>query len=399
MPIVSIGLAGRWRHGCGGVVETEQLALQYDWRDEAQVLARCKKAVPNQGVLYIAKMCAMTHEYAIEYIEQAPVLVLGATYGVCRVPGNKLRPPQKRLIAGKFSRLRGMKLKEAMAEFGLPYPLRKLRSTAITPNSAPVIFALRDVPPSVLSQAIPDRPGRQIAWLSALKCAKARYEGWTHAQVPGDLWEWLVANVGAQARDAVRYSGLSSDAGDLMDMARNRQWNMRWTFPEACRAHEAWAAGRARNDAQAGRAALLAKHGVTEDHEVDYSPLPNAPVYVGDERMAVPVVFTPLRSVIALADEGVAMRHCVATYAPQVLSGQSRIYSISVDGQRVATLELYGRYPHHVIQLKGVRNAQVPPNISYAVELFHRTHCRLPPVKKPANIWHRTKDWLAGDAL
>lgn len=365
------------------------MTVEYDWRDEAQILARCKKAVPNQGLLYIAAMCAKTHEYAIEYIEQAPVLVLGATYGVCKAPGNKLNPTQKVLIVNKFARLRGKRLKEAMAEFDLPYPLRKLRSTAITPNSAPVIFALRRVPPSVLSQSIPDKVSRQITWLSALRTAKARYEGRTHHPVPDDLWEWLVANVGDYLVGVNNYSGLAPEVGDLMDLAISRPpWNMRWTFVEARRAHAIWAASGARQDAEDKRAVLLSKYGVTETHEVDYSPLPNMPVPIQG------MMFTPLRSVVALAEEGVTMKHCVATYSDQVLSGRSRIYSITFEGRNIATLELDGKPPYNTAQIKGPRNAGVDSAVHFGVMKF-REQC-LPDRK--AMAWHILKERFKGGA-
>lgn len=350
------------------------MTVEYDWRDEAQILARCKKAVPNQGLTHIAALAAKQHRYAIEYIEQAPVLLIGAMFGA---HPSGLTVLDRQCITERFRSIEGMKLKEAMAKFDLPYPLRKLRSTAITPGNAKIIWHMHRIPPSVLSQAIPTKTRQQMAWLKALNVAQAKHKHLHRMPLAPDMLEWFVANVGAEAQactlygqnGTLTYQAISGKTADLLDLYRGvgrDGWNMRWTFQEAQRAHDRWSFEHAKNrlgrDSQGNL--IAEKYGMTNDDEVDYAPLPNVPLVVGA------VTFTPLRSVASLGAEGIAMKHCVATYAVQVLSGASRIYSLTFDGRRIATLEIDGNAPYNTIQLKGPCNAGVDSAVHFAVSEF-----------------------------
>lgn len=49
-----------------------------------------------------------------------------------------------------------------------------------------------------------------------------------------------------------------------------------------------------------------------------------------------------LQTAADLSEEGATMRHCVSSYSPQCRSGQSRIYSIRLNGERKCTLQING---------------------------------------------------------
>lgn len=77
-----------------------------------------------------------------------------------------------------------------------------------------------------------------------------------------------------------------------------------------------------------------------------------------------PLTAKPLTDELQLLDEGVNMRHCVATYDVSCSKGRSRIFSIRRGGERVATTELSnqaGRW--RAVQTRGYRNGRVPEHI------------------------------------
>lgn len=330
--------------------------MTFDYRDEAQVLERAKKAVPNRSLTWLAVLAAKQHRYAIEYIEQAPVLVLAATFG------KSLREPSKghlHYIAGRFRRIEGLKLKAAMKEFHVPYPLRKLRSTAVAPGYAEVIWGLRNVPPSALSQAIPGTVAQQQIWLRGLKKvrARARMRG---AELPDGAMLWFVVALGAVARRP-DWRPQISRAADLVDLFKTGRFNPAWSFDEAASAHAIWAADTAK---RTSREAFFKTYGVDLDHDVDFAPQPNSPTTIDGMEIV------PLRSGEALITEGALMRHCVSTYMRDILAARSCIYSIQKDGNRIATLELSSGDRPLLKQIKGPCNTAVPSNVEDAARGF-----------------------------
>lgn len=326
--------------------------MTFDFRDEAQVLARAKKAVPNQGLTWLAALAAKQHRYAIEYIEQAPILVLAATFG--KPLRGRISKEQFAYIASRFRRIEGMKLKDAMKEFHLPYPLRKLRSTAVAAGYAEVIWSLRNVPPSALSQAIPDTVSHQQMWLRALKAVSVRAK-WRGASLPDGALHWFVCALGvAVVRAPKAGRELLSNVNDLVDLFVCGRFNPVWTFEEAVTAHGVWAAEVAKRESLKS---FFATYGVDLDHEVDFAPQPNELTTI--DGMDV----VPLRSGEALVTEGALMRHCVSTYMRDILAARSCIYSLQKDGKRVATLELSSGDRPVLKQLKGPCNARVTPDV------------------------------------
>ena len=83
--------------------------------------------------------------------------------------------------------------------------------------------------------------------------------------------------------------------------------------------------------------------------------------------------FVRLRTPQELAEEGSIMHHCVATYAPDLATGQSFLWSLRDEtGARIATLEVRmsanGR--PHVAQLRARANADVPHRVWQSVQIW-----------------------------
>ena len=81
---------------------------------------------------------------------------------------------------------------------------------------------------------------------------------------------------------------------------------------------------------------VVQRTGVPLDTVIDYMPLP---LHWESDGLR----FVALQTGIALRAEGATMHHCVASYWQNVVNGNSRIYSILENGNRVATLELSNR--------------------------------------------------------
>lgn len=322
------------------------------------ILERAKKAVPNQALTWVAVLAARQHRYGIEYIEQAPVLVIGATFGY------HLRNPRAEeviYIAQRFARIKDKKLKAAMEEFHLPYPMRKLRSTAIAPCYAQAIWDMRSIQPSALSQAIPDKVGHQIAWLRALRAARLRATQRCRTLPNGEM-HWLATVFGGTIPTKVKPRDLERCAADIADMLMDRRFNPVWSFDEAVSAHAEWAANAAKRAALSN---FVMTYGVGLDHEVDYTPQYNEPVALDGYDIV------PLRSGESLIVEGAFMRHCVPTYMRDILSIKSCLYSIQKDGRRVATLQTSSGYaPVQIQQIKGPCNAAVTADVRKVAETF-----------------------------
>lgn len=290
------------------------------WRTAAR--ERACKLFPNQGLQPVAQLMASSHRYAIDYIEQAPAIVLAATRGHAPRSRN-----ERSYLTGQIAEFcrRGDQLRNVMRAYDLPLPIRKLKGSALSPNKWPVLFRLKRLDNSTLSQIIPEQSAQQQRWLRAL-------DGWLDRMGRRNAGDGtLFFNWAAVAFCRIGNSEIEF-CRDLADFAAaNRDtFNEGWSVAQAQRAQEEWHLSLARRSTAAEQ---MAKSGVKFDTPIDYAPLPAAIDLNG-------LSFQALQSGEDLFVEGAAMRHCVATYISAVVSGQSRIYSIRDQGKRVATMEL-----------------------------------------------------------
>ena len=309
--------------------------------------AACERAVKpfkTDSMWQAAKFAATVHERAIDYIEQAPALVL---FVLPEDRKRKLAGGDRAYAAHRLAHhcRQGARLKDIMKSYGMTMPLRKLKGKALAPEDAAVVRLLATLPPSVVSQAIPNSIVDQRRWLSAVGewhriCGKAR---WVDAYI-----EWAVTQL---AKHKVR----KSDVGTITDFIGRGDLplNLAWEWPRAIAAADDWHDRLSAGDAKA-------RFGVMADQVVDLGTHPDHTVLYGLE-------FVALRTPTAIHAEGKAMHHCVASYVQAVMNGQAHIVSIRRDEQRVATLELRDG---HVMQLKGRFNHQVSREIVEAARTY-----------------------------
>ena len=294
-----------------------------------------------------ATVLAAVHEAAIDYITQAPVLVVA----VANNSDLSLREEREKVTAHfKVVCNARPRLKDLMRHYGLAPQLRALSGTVLCANHHRLLKALCGIPPSRLAQCIPDTAEDQRRWIASV----AQWRSLT-GRLTKDT-DWLVSWAAANACHEADHPA----AVDLIDFAcRNRAvFDAGWTLKEALAASERW-----HEEVQArafGRG--YSREQLRE--RADYGPLP-------DEVTIEDFTFTALRSRGQIFEEGKAMHHCVAVYANDVFAGRCWLYSVTRQGTRVATLEVReagGRY--HKIQLKAQCNRKPAPETSAATQRF-----------------------------
>lgn len=320
----------------------------------------------NQGVQPGAIWLSALHPRALDYLEQAPVLVLAATFG-----GKASSRSERAYVAMNFRPLveRGARLKDVMKAYRVAYPLRAISPKAIRPGVWGVLQAItRLVDPSTISQSIPDVATRHLHWLGDLDVL------WSELQrrapdekANGAILRWAML---ALSRAIAAKEPVGSECGELADflICNRDQFNTRWTWRKLIDESAAWHEALA--NAQIDRI-----NDGTYDTDVAYRGFPTEVALSGFE-------FHALRSLRALVVEGKAMHHCVASYHPDIQSGRARIYSVRKDGKRLATVEFAATAKHNPrapggggpywkpVQIKGVCNARPPAQIIAAASLF-----------------------------
>lgn len=317
--------------------------------------AAARSMFHNQGMHEAAEWLAALHPRALEYLEQAPVLALAASFG--GVAGTR---QQRAYIAMNFRPMidRGERLRDVLRAYNTAFPLRALSASAIRPGGWEVIRAIsRSVDPSTIAQAIPSRAKSHMGWINAL----AVFWSILHRRRPDhpgnvEALRWMMLALRDERVGAPHQLDFIEQIADFM-ICETGRWNRRWNWTRMVRETQDWHAALA--NAQIG-AASDPKY----DRPVPYTGFP-AEVEVSGHR------FVALQSLRALIVEGKAMHHCVASYYRDICSGQTRIYSVSQDGRRLATCEfrvLPGRV--RAVQIKGPCNAQPCASVIAACDRF-----------------------------
>jgi hypothetical protein len=110
---------------------------------------------------------AGAHRYAIDYIEQAPVIVLAAAHGNAHVSWS-----ERAFIQEQFRKMCESKAQLRDVMHGLPLPLRLLDARVLTASRATVIRRLALMNLSTLAQIIPATRQKQNAWCP-MSCSPA----------------------------------------------------------------------------------------------------------------------------------------------------------------------------------------------------------------------------------
>lgn len=299
--------------------------------DRGEAERAAKALFGNQALHRAAAAMAGCHPRALDYILQAPVIVLSANAGKTGAAAAH----SARSFAGPPMRMlceRGAKLRDVMAFYGCGFHLRRLAPNVLHPVRWQTVYHLGRLPPSTLSQILPEARKDQDVWLRALT-------GWAdHCERRcGNRWfrfDWAAVALRAVRRGEEDLADVVADLAIEAGRSEPRAgavFDLRWTFAQAHAAAERWHAALGRHIAEQKVAQGL---GVGFTDAVDYVPFRNEPVTVDGFE------FVPLRSCEDLYLEGAAMRHCVASYSREVMAGTARIFSVRQDGRRVATMEL-----------------------------------------------------------
>lgn len=297
---------------------------------------RANRLYRNERLRSIARHIAGTHERAVDYLVQAPALV----FFVLGDPDLHYVAALRVQAALRFVDLcdRGASLRDVLASFSLPKPLRGLRGQALLPVDRSAIRALADAPPSLLTQTIPISIADQRRWLAA----------WAQ-------WFWHVhgnrreLNLWAM-RQLALHKVKAQDLSTVVDLLRFEQLPPGATWPSAVARAERW-------HERLGAADASRLYGAKADELICAGRQP-------DEVQIESHDFIALRTPAALHVEGKLMRHCVASYVERVRSGHAAIVAIRRGAQPVATAEFgVGGY---LVQVKGKCNSAVAPEVRAA---------------------------------
>lgn len=300
------------------------------------------KLFPNMGLYPAVKAFAAAHPRAIQYLEQAPVLALGAMMG-----GPGVRRLNALYIAHKIGPLceAGAPLKQVMRAFGLSPPLRRLTASSLYPSAGPIIARISGLDPALVGRVIPATGGLQARWLQA---CSAWVEHFRQRGASDCHFAWAAERL-AQGRVRPR------DASTVADfIIAGEPFSLAWQWPRALEEADRW---HARLNGQRA----LGNHVIKPETVIDLGGHP-------DSVEAGGFTFVALRTVNDLAAEGRALRHCVLSYASQVLQGRSHIISIRKGDKRLATLELDADWT--VRQLRGPCNALPRGDVATAASRY-----------------------------
>jgi hypothetical protein len=87
--------------------------------------------------------------------------------------------------------------------------------------------------------------------------------------------------------------------------------------------------------------------------------------------------FLPLNSISAITEEADAMRNCLNTYGYNLAHNASRLWSVRLNGERVATLRIACRYRDplpNIVELKAAGNAGVTRELWWAARQWLHMH-------------------------
>ena len=312
--------------------------------------AACMRAAAlfsDKALQVPAIVLASVNKVAIDYITQAPVLVVAAAAR----SDLALRDHRERVAARfKIACNAQPRLKDLMRFYGLAPQLRALSGSALRPSHHHLLKPLSAIAPSPLAQAIPSDPNEQTLWLATVGQWRSLCQ---HAAPDAD---WIIG--WAASKSCHRHAGTA--ATDIIDFAcRNRStFDLDWSFAEASAACERWHTAIALRPFESNctpeQLAAIA----------DYGPLPLEAVVDNH-------TFVALRTREQIFAEGSAMHHCVASYAERVFDGGCFLYSLIHRGARVATLELRRHAKRYEqIQIKAHCNRAPPAETKAAAGRF-----------------------------
>jgi hypothetical protein len=302
-----------------------------------------------------ATVLVLLHPHVLDYIVQAPVMVLAAAF---ERPVNFRRRADRLALATRFLTKAGPanKLPAILKAYGIAPPLRRLHGELISRRLTHLLPIMSLQPERVLANVIPGDLAAQRDWLEWLdrlvvQHGRARYRG-------AEILAWCIAELNTPIR--------REQTVELLDWVHNdtAQFRSQMTFDQVSASSRRW------HEEQASRRSVGSLfRGAKSFQTADYEPLPTQ--WSSEE-----LTFIAITTYRGLDEESARMHHCVRSYWSRVLDGSSRIYSVRRAGLRVATLELCpdslaaGPPAYRVNQLKGACNARVSADVDRSALSF-----------------------------
>lgn len=323
-----------------------------NWTDaqRKEAFQRAALLFETDGMSLAATFMAGCHPRAIDYLEQAPVLAIAVFAGGGRLQGGRAnreyaQHKMRQVVA------RGGKLRDVLRAYHMPLQYRQIHAKALSMEHEGALMQMAQIPPSTLAQIIPKSMSAQKHWLGNVAAAVRRWKEMVYfrqVQI-----EWLASQA---ASPRLR----RAEVVDLCDFLGrgDRPLNPAWSLMRAQQEMRDW-----HDRLSAGDSAR--RYGVIATQNIDRGEHPDLIIVDGFE-------FVALRTPMAIHAEGQHMRHCVASYVNDVLSGRCSIVSIQRDEKRIATMELVKGRP---VQIKGRCNAAPGQDVRTAAQHYcERVH-------------------------
>ncbi len=284
--------------------------------------------------------------------------------------------------------------------YGLPRWLRKLPPEAFLRHIP--IFNTSDAFHCRLANFVPSNPKIATQWflwvMKALEVEGEEFALWLAAQALFKKQESLPTH-GLLAPLILFYWYSTKGADTLGAAGLRRKWTPKMSLSNALESAGSWLATINQPYFQDLQELERKKEGLTREEEVrrNWGPWIKGAGFMGYQ-------FVALMNARALAKEGQAMHHCVATYAGLVADGVCCIYSVRDKYKnRVATLELRHRSASpgeaEIIQIQGRSNTKPSAEIMMActgwLERYGDVELPPPPHSLGGVGQHRTSHWEA----
>ena len=286
--------------------------------------------------------------HARDYFEQCPVLPIGLANAQDVLP--------EREQAAVFRMLeRGARLRDIMRALRLPRWTRRIGSPAVRVDFNKTFSWLFAQEPRHVGNFLPGCPSAQVRWIHAVGFFEpldglAREKG---------FGMWAAREFSSDPFDADEYFERLTEIRDYF-FRSGEEVNFDWSLKTVREKVRAW---------HATDTVLSALPDGTELDQVieQWADRITEPIQLRD--LSARLLTTPRE----LAAEGRAMHHCVADYAPEVLTGYSHIFSIrDPEDKPLITVELGN--DGRVKQARGPTNT--PPRPREAVNRLAARVCR-----------------------
>jgi hypothetical protein len=165
----------------------------------------------------------------------------------------------------------------------------------------------------------------------------------THLEPDTEMVRWFTERIGGLSPD---------DVGPVAD----------WMRQEPRSKLGAWSAQRVLREARAWHELRTRPQG-WQPGALPRSPFADSRWQDGESLWEI----TELRTGSALAEEGTALRHCVATYCATAMTGRISLWSMRCNGVRALTLEVFN-VERALVQVRGMQNRRATESERAAVE-------------------------------